>query len=216
MKSIAIVGDVHGKFDEYYQQIKKSGARESIQIGDMGVGFGKTSDEILMTYLDHLNDQDANSYHRFFRGNHDSPDVCNGHPYHLGDWGYLSDYGIFWIAGAWSIDWEWRKEGIEWWSDEQLSDDVWKEIREAYSDIKPNIVLSHDAPLDAYSQVLGYHGSRIIPTTTSRELNGLFFIHQPKRWTFGHHHTGITQNYLGCEFRCLAELEIYELRIEDD
>lgn len=215
MKSIGIIGDVHGKFDEYYTQIRHYGCKETIQIGDMGLGFGKTSDGTLNTYLDYLNGQ-ANSWHRFFRGNHDNPESCRGHPAHLGDWGYLKEYGIFWIAGAWSIDWEYRKEGVEWWPDEELSDDVWKEVKEAYCDIKPNIVLSHDAPLDVYSQVLGYHGKRIIPTKTSRKLNDLFYQHQANQWIFGHHHTPITQEYLNCEFRCLAELEIYELRIYNE
>lgn len=212
MKSIYIIGDVHGKFDEYYCKIRDFELKNTIQIGDMGVGFDKDHDSVLDYYVEQLNNS-ADSIHTFFRGNHDDPAKCNTLDYYMGDWGYQEKNGIFWISGAWSIDHSMRKAGVDLWLDEQLSDEVWAEIRKAYAEIKPNIVLSHDAPIDAYSQVLGYHGTRIIPTTTSRELNGLFFIHQPKRWVFGHHHTSITQNYLGCEFRCLEELEIYELRI---
>ena len=215
MKSIAIIGDVHGKFDEYYQQLKYYEVKDSIQIGDMGVGFSKDHDLVLAEYLNHLQ-SDGVSNHRFFRGNHDNPAVCQNNPFYMGDWGYEEESGIFWIGGAWSIDHEWRTEGEDIWKDEQLSDEQWEEVREAYAKIKPKFVLSHDAPLDAYSQVLAYHGKRIIPTNTSRELNGLFYMHQPSQWIFGHHHLSITQDYLNCEFRCLAELEVYELRLEDD
>lgn len=212
MRSIGIIGDVHGLFDEYYQMIKQYGAIETIQIGDMGVGFSRTNDDALDTYLNYLH-SDGKSKHRFFRGNHDNPAVCKEHPCHLGDWGYLKEYGIFWVAGAWSIDWEWREEGRDWWKDEELSEEVWKDIREAYLDIKPRFVLSHDAPLEVYGPMLNYYGKRIIPTRTSQELNGLLFQHQPEKWIFGHHHMSITHDYLDCEFRCLNELEVYELRI---
>lgn len=214
MRSIAIIGDVHGKFDEYYQQLKYYGAKESIQVGDMGVGFSKDHDNVLEEYYGYLGYL-PESNHRFFRGNHDNPEVCQKNPNYMGDFGYDEETGIFWIAGAWSIDYQWRTAGQDWWVNEELADWQWADVRELYMETKPNIVLSHDCPLDLYPTMLGYYGKRIIPTKTSRELNGLFFDHKPKKWIFGHHHMSIVHEEEGCEFRCLSELEVYELRIED-
>ena len=215
-RSIAIIGDVHGLVDYYCQLLKENGINQSIQIGDMGLGFGKGLDAALEAYLDHLHNMDPDAKHLFFRGNHDDPKACNDFPYYMGDWGYSKTNDIFWIGGAWSIDWEGRTKDVDWWEDEQLTDKQWKEVREAYLDIKPRFVLSHDCPLDMYSKMLGYYGQRNIPTLTSRELNGLFFHHKPKKWIFGHHHMSIVHEEEGCEFRCLNELEIYELRLNDE
>lgn len=212
MRSIGIIGDVHGKFDEYYNLIKRSGSKETIQIGDMGVGFSKRYDNLLEDYYNDLS-SDPGSSHRFFRGNHDSPEVCNRHPNYMGDFGYEEDTGIFWVGGAWSIDYAHRTNGVDIWENEELDDVQWKEVIKLYIEKKPDIVLSHDCPLELYSSMLGYYGSRIFPTKTSRKLNELLNIHVPNRWVYGHHHLSITHEHLGCEFRCLAELEMYELRI---
>jgi len=205
-KSIGIIGDTHGKFELYYSLIKKYGIEESIQVGDMGIGFG--NDDLYYAYADEINTEDEN--HLFIRGNHDDPAACNKCPHYLGDWGYMEEYGIFYVGGAWSIDREWRTEGQDWWPDEEIVSSEWDAIRTAYNKIKPRIVLTHDCPLDLYASMLGHF--RIIPTLTSRSLNGLFFDHQPEKWIFGHHHQSNVYDYLGTEFRCLNELEAYELR----
>jgi len=211
MGSIGIIGDIHGKVDLYHKLIKESEASKTIQIGDFALGFSRELDEEIYAYLDDLNKDESS--HKFFRGNHDDPKVCNNCSHYMGDWGYQEDTGIFWIAGAWSIDHARRTKDIDWWEDEELKEEQWEEVREAYARIKPRFVLSHDAPLDMYAPMFSYYGKRIIPTLTSRELNGLFYIHQPEKWIFGHHHLSVTQDNRGCEFRCLNELEIYELRI---
>lgn len=213
MRSIGIIGDVHGKFDEYYRQIKDYQIKESIQIGDMGVGFSSSHDMALDEYLNHLH-QDPEASHAFFRGNHDDPAKCNSKDYYMGDWGYNEELDMFWVAGAWSIDKGYRTANVDWWEDEELTDSQWNEVRKAYIEAKPKIVLSHDCPLDLYPTMLGYYGGRIIPTKTSRELAGLLYQHVPEKWFFGHHHQDITHEEWGCEFRCLGELSVYELKIE--
>lgn len=75
-----IIGDVHGHIADYMTLAAAS--QESIQIGDMGLGFRGVSLE-------------PNPAHRFFRGNHDAPQACREHPNYLGDWGYDEARDLF-------------------------------------------------------------------------------------------------------------------------
>ena len=56
-----IIGDVHGKINEYLQLIKNR--KHSIQLGDFGVGF--------------VDIPELPINHRFIRGNHDNPELLN-------------------------------------------------------------------------------------------------------------------------------------------
>lgn len=85
-----LIGDVHGKFDRYGEIL--TGLPCSIQLGDMGIGFG----------LDDLFPKADPTKHRFLRGNHDNPELCRRHPNYLGDFGF--EFGIFFISGAFSVD----------------------------------------------------------------------------------------------------------------
>ncbi|MGY8690848.1 MAG: hypothetical protein ACKVHP_24310 [Verrucomicrobiales bacterium] len=42
------------------------------------------------------------------------PLVCRSNPRYLGEFGFSED-GLFWLSGAWSIDWQLRTEGVSWW-----------------------------------------------------------------------------------------------------
>src|SRR5437868_566145 len=99
-----LIGGVHGKVHEYTNIIHTLPMGDkSVQLGDMGVGF---PDAILFS-LPHD--------HKWFRGNHDDPTISRMHPNYLGDYGYDSETKIFWMAGAYSIDYQWRVEGLSWW-----------------------------------------------------------------------------------------------------
>ena len=74
----------------------------------MGLGFSGV-------YLPH----DEVMNHKFIRGNHDDPQACREHPYWIKDG--LIENDIMYIGGAWSIDREYRTEGVSWWRDEELS-----------------------------------------------------------------------------------------------
>ena len=39
----------------------------------------------------------------------------------------------------------------------------------------------------------------------------MFEKHQPKLWFFGHHHKSWTMMIDGTQFRCLNELEVYDI-----
>ena len=176
---------------------------ESIQLGDFGVGFQqKTWDKKRCRTKIVPTNFYASLNHVFCRGNHDNPLVCKNHPNCLSTYGIYKN--IFYIAGAYSIDWGWRTNGIDWWSDEELSADQLYRCLDIFEKTKPNIVVSHECP----QRVLSLLHSNIIPTRTGQALDAMFEVHQPKYWFFGHHHVSWKGKVGQTEFQCLNELEV--------
>lgn len=213
---IAIIGDVHGKTNAYTQILRRLGPDAvSIQVGDMGLGFkgvGLPPPGTAMPAGDHT----------FFRGNHDDPQKCRRHPSYRGDWGYDSTTGIFHVAGAWSIDRDYRIEGISWWPDEELSYSTLEQVIDAYVKIKPRIVLSHDCP-EIVNKVLLYDllGPYFLAkgecgkSRTCSALQAMLDAHQPEEWVFGHYHVDKQVHAPGyrTKFTCVAELSTYTLEV---
>ncbi len=213
---ITIIGDVHGKFNEYYDIVKD---REySICLGDFG--FADTWTKLQYSGLSPRN-------HRINSGNHDDYDTCSQSDHWLGDFGVTSigDTTFFFIRGGLSIDRVYRV-GEElgggkksWWSEEELNFARMMECVALYKEIKPDIVLSHVPPgiicdrlhgnkhniLQRFKFHLGFKEN------TSLLGDALLAIHRPKLWKFGHHHVSYKETYRDTEFQCLEELEICEL-----
>lgn len=203
-----IIGDIHGKFNDYLEVI--DGCDRSIQIGDFGIGF--FNDAMHQNIEEKLKDTD----HKFFRGNHDDPGRCNQMAAHLGDFGIIND--TMWIAGAWSIDWVIKSRTGHWWADEELSHRQWEQVLEMVAAFKPRQIISHDCPGIVSKQIfvdagLGMPGYGAIKTKTGQALDAVMEIHKPEKWIFGHWHRSLTEVVAGIEFTCLAELESMDIDI---
>lgn len=191
-----VVGDIHGKFKRLNEIARNHKDETIIQIGDFGFGFGEAID---------LDPKVIEPNIRFFRGNHDNPALCNIHPQCLGDFGQYE--GFFFVAGADSIDKDMRIEGQSWWRDEELNYQQWQSAIDLYSRVKPEVVLTHDCPqsiTEAYFQI--YDRSQ-----TRQGLQAMLDIHRPKIWIFGHHHRNFVVVDKGTSFRCLSELQTFDL-----
>lgn len=204
--SIFVVGDVHGHTDQYQKMLRQKYFTErTIQIGDMGIGFKGVG-------LHKMDDR-----HKWFRGNHDNPAECYKNPNYMGDYGYLPDDRLFWLAGAFSIDYEWRTPGRTWWANEELS---WTELDQAitlYKAMKPEFVLSHDCPEEVSLHMLtsiapGFRPEKIVKTRTGSALQVMFDYHKPKEWVFGHYHLDKSFEWKTTKFTCVNELSVYELK----
>lgn len=204
---ITIIGDVHGKWDSYYDLLKTIPGR-SIQIGDMGVGFSRGP----------VCPEAQDSRHQWFRGNHDNPPVCRQSPNYLGDWGYLEKDNLFWVAGAFSIDFWARTEGRSWWRDEELSYPELQQAIDFYIAKKPRFVISHDAPSSAViwmlsAMLVGFRPEKLgsADSRTSAALETMLQAHQPEQWIFGHYHIDKSFEWKGTKFTCVDELSTYQL-----
>lgn len=193
MTKIAIIGDCHGKINEFAQIVKN--CEYGLQLGDLG--FKKIHD----WFLEHL---DCNKFKCSF-GNHDYyPYLSREHS--MGDWGLWK--GIVTIRGAFSIDQKYRIPHISWWPEEQISYTSWEQLFTFYESQKPKIVVSHDCPLIIY-KMMGIHDEQYTPLG----LQKCFEIWQPDLWIFGHHHRHIEYKFERTTFICLDELEVYQCQI---
>jgi predicted phosphodiesterase len=182
MKTIRFIGDTHGSFAKYVRLIGH--AKQSIQVGDFGIGFG------MEDHLHKINSED----HRFIRGNHDDPQKCKMLKHFMHDG--LDDNGMFFVGGAKSIDAGSRYEGVDWWKDEEVSYQESCELLHEYEVSKPYVVVSHDCPTVALK-------ANRIQSMTSQLLDAMWEIHKPKFWIFGHHHFDKIEMIDGCTFVCV-------------
>lgn len=219
-----VCGDVHGKTERFMRIVNQAEAAglAVIQVGDMGLGFRGT-------LLPHLGKQ-----HGFIRGNHDGPDECRMHPNYMGDYGFDLARNLFWLAGAYSIDYEWRQNRERgggdkvWWDDEELSQDKLDKAFDLYSQSKPRVVVSHECPASVAKEMIGpllitpsyghadtYYSAKLGCTgsRTARMLEQMFERHQPEAWIFGHYHMDWEKQINGTRFVCRAELSTIEIEL---
>lgn len=190
------IGDVHGHIEQYLAIIRLE-TGPSIQLGDMGAGFVQVPGVPIQ--------------HKFIRGNHDAPDICHFHANYLGDYGYVNAWRTFYLSGAYSPDKDTRTIGVDWWPNEELSYQDLMGALDIYKDVKPQIVVSHDCPLDIAALIPKTLGHPDIKSRTGFALQQMFELHQPKHWIFGHYHVSWNTNIKGTQFVCLNELETYRL-----
>lgn len=201
-----LIGDVHGKWASYKDIIDNS-PYPTIQVGDYGLGFYNldVSDEPMYDYVF----GEDNQKHTFIRGNHDNPETCKQMPNWIKD-GSIADNTMF-VGGAWSIDHAWRTEGIDWWADEELSNEELYRIVEMYSVAKPEIMITHDCPQSVSTKWIiekGFAmGGNAYKTRTAQALDAMLSLHVPKLWIFGHWHVNIDIEWNDTRFICLNELD---------
>lgn len=185
-----LIGDTHGKFMTYADVCQQDGFDgPTIQVGDFGIGFGGP----------YWNDR-ANAFlgtkHQFIRGNHDKLTQCQTTPGWIHDGTVEND--VMFIGGAWSIDHAWRTEGVNWWADEECSQEQFYQMIDTYAQVKPRVMITHDAPtsitFNMFVQTglaMGGAGATMFRTRTGEALQAMLDIHQPELWVFGHWHNTI-------------------------
>ena len=210
MPHFRLVGDVHGNIRTYVKLVQ--GCEHSLQLGDMGFSYRQIERDLCPVR------------HRILGGNHDNYVSVDGRfveqpPHFLGDFGTHSvpEVGdIFFLRGGHSIDRDYRTEHVDWWRDEELSYDRMDEAVAEYIRLRPDFVVSHECPesvIPLVSTLAVWDGRPIRPSRTSMALENMLVSHRPKLWFFGHHHKSWERKIDGTTFRCLNELETYDVQI---
>jgi len=182
-----IIGDVHGLTYEYKHLLTDE---PSIQLGDFG---------FKEHHQWHLANVDS-SLHKISFGNHDDYTFLNA-PHSLGNFSYQN--GIFSLRGANSIDFMYRTEGVDLFSNEQMNYSEMNKAFESYVSNKPEIVVSHECPLMVKKYLIRHAEN----TPTASGFQKMFEEHQPKIWIFGHYHQSFKMMVNATTFICLNELE---------
>ena len=224
------IGDVHGHQGRYVKLATE--ADYSIQVGDMGFNYDKLKSDL------------PYGRHWFLGGNHDNYtrgpcptcgnsvswcDKCRGRgwvysemPQH-----YLGDHGIvqipkignvFFVRGAWSIDQAYRTPMLDWFEDEECDDATFESALSCYQKCLPDIMVTHTCPRSIVPHVpfRRLFGKGIIETRTDKALDWMLVAHRPKLWIFGHYHVSWTEKIDGTTFKCLNELESFDLSQDFD
>ena len=193
---LTIIGDVHGNIHEY-QKITEN-CEMSICVGDFG--FKREWDW-------HRKNIDP-SRHLINMGNHDYTPAMKWDMNCDNFWcNHIRNYMT--IRGAWSIDKARRIEGRDWFANEELTYQEGLIAFDAYVQMKPKIVISHDCPDSIRQTFFGITEK----SNTSNLLQAMFEAHQPELWIFGHHHKHRDSEIFGTRFICLEELETFEIEI---
>jgi hypothetical protein len=228
----AIIGDVHGHYKDYIQICEKFDY--SLQVGDMG--FNYISLNNLDPNHHKFIGGNHEAYHTVPASHYsaDDPHVNNGlnhfvvkdMVYHmnkftnhsLGQWGTWQIPGvisknfsgkIFFVRGAWSIDYMYRTVGRDWFAEEELTQKQANQAIDDYINEKPDFVVSHCCPDEFVPNLqLPYSNGEHVPTLTGAMLQAMFNAHKPKLWVFGHFHQNVTKEVKGTTFVCLNELSV--------
>lgn len=207
-KKLTICGDVHGKIPAYIDLVKNSDY--SIQLGDLGFNYKP----ILLNI--------SPDFHKVLAGNHDNYTIekgvfINQTSHFLGDYGLhtVPEIGsFFFVRGGQSIDRAHRLVGLNWWQEEELSYDKCMDALKKYAELKPELVISHECPkqlISFVSTMQTYNGNPIPESKTSLLLQNMIEIHRPRYWFFGHYHVSWSKMIEGTHFRCLNELETFDI-----
>lgn len=221
---MVILGDIHRDFKVLLEH-KKEG--NIIQVGDFGLGFNRREkEESTMDYYNEI--LQARHIHVYaIRGNHDDPSYWDGR--YEGKWSNITlvpDYTVMrlehqnylFMGGALSIDRIVRKEGRDYWKDEEFVYDEDKLIG-VLKDSQPiDYVVTHTAP-DMCEPIrindLVRHYASLDPTDLIHELeieravmtrayNVICEHSKPKKWFYGHFHYNYTEVIEGVEFMLLG------------
>lgn len=208
-----IIGDVHGKTNQFLDLVSEYRERSSeliIQLGDLG--FQKHWDEVIQYCLD-TNETNL----RIIPGNHDDYGRYKlSYSQNFYEWSRCEpllvtdiwcEDACFGLRGANSIDKHLRTKGKDWFEDEELSYTELGKAVDEFINEQPVYMFSHTCPSSVKKQLFGYTES----SRTEQALQVMFENHQPEIHFFGHFHKYVDEVINGTRFICLAELQTYEI-----
>jgi len=204
-----VIGDLHGQVEVLHKILRERPCVEEVMVaGDFGLGFDQKLDDqyrrlgdiIIRKGLPHVS---------FIRGNHDNPQTCRDWEQEGIVWypdGYL-EYETLYLGGAKSHDIEQRKEGVDWWVDEELSEEQWDEIFENLKGLESQVkrIISHDAPRSVKNYLKLMNFESYSDTLTSDRMETLLgMLPNLRTWIHGHYHTHHSTRINGVRFIGLA------------
>lgn len=212
MKRTKFLGDIHGAWYVLFQALTIGG--DIVQVGDIGVGFDEMSSAEQLDSLINSGLSGEDGSFSFIRGNHDNPQECLLSEHFIED-GTVTDDGVMYLGGAASIDFMLRTENVDWWRDEELSDERLGECIAKWEETKPDVLVSHDTSERAASMLMmPLVGSKLVfPSRTRDAIDEMYRIHRPKMHIYGHWHHPVDVDFEGTRLVCLGINQMRELEL---
>lgn len=230
------IGDIHGNFKKLFSLINNSEIKNDtfIQIGDFGVGFRPIEDEyLLLSFINEMLIEDGNDMY-VIRGNHDNPSYFTEDKFGFSNIKFLPDFHvleingktILTVGGALSIDRIQRKEGVNYWKDEEFPLIV-PDIKDFYTDNPIDIVCTHTCPTFTWPFALAPIVKNFIEIDPKLEYEliserkRLDLLYEkvseyngfaPKHWIYGHMHKTISTEYKETILQCCGIDYMHELK----
>ena len=230
------IGDIHGNFKKLFSLINQTEIENDtfIQIGDFGIGFRPIEDEyLLLSFINQMLIEGNNDMY-VIRGNHDNPSYFIEDKFNFSNIKFLPDFQvleingktILTVGGALSIDRVQRKEGVNYWKDEEFPLIV-PDIKDIYTDNPIDIVCTHTCPSFTWPFTLAPIVKDFIKIDPKLEYElfaerkrldllyekvGEYNGFAPKRWIYGHMHKTISTEYKETKFQCCGIDYMYELK----
>lgn len=227
-RNLILCGDIHGEFKKLIwtaiERYKLKNA-DIVVLGDFGVGFDNKIQADYEEVEKRLEKNDLVVY--ALRGNHDDPSWFDGTKDYerlkfLKDYEIITlgdDLDILPIGGGNSVDVEWRMKENErlkaknkacWWEDEDV---VKKDLSEIPKRV--DLIISHEAPLlfepipMRMADCPLWQYDKILKT---REyLKDIAIGVNCNYWFYGHYHKSMSGDFEETRWRCLGEMEFYQV-----
>lgn len=199
-----LIGDVHhDSWKEYFEIIAQY--PQTIQIGDICIGRKDISTSAHKCLYSAV----AQGNHRFIKGNRDNPLIAARTPFCIPD-GTIED-DVMLIGGARSLYQETDALGLEWWPEEEASQETLDHLVEEYARVRPRVMITHDGPHSVVTRWWPSCKDEHAKSRTSAAFDRMLNLYKPDHWIFGHHHISRCETIHNTRFRCLGRLETMEL-----
>ncbi len=204
MKKTIVVGDIHGEFKKLNELINKKRPELIICCGDFGFWPNFSSG----TFLKDIKLQGAKLL--WIDGNHEdhwslkerttdelAPNIFympRGSTYKLDD-----GRTIMFMGGAHSIDKHLRREGVDWFPEETITQKDLYDLPQ----VKVDIFITHTCPAELVHDMIQFNSFKDMEPS-NRALSELWKIYKPDLWLFGHWHIYKEGMLLGTKWHVLS------------
>jgi len=236
--AIYCIGDIHGKFDKLAEKIRQIPPHSHLLcVGDIGLGFEDSAGPECLNQVNAIANE-MNTFIWMIRGNHDNPFMFRGQQQIWNDGCSniklmadvdsieLEGYHIIFVGGAISVDrsHEGRVDGYSWWKEEPVHESCPSRVYHIVEEFGPaDILITHAGPITALPVIDEfepnvYHYSQEDPhlladiNTERQRLSDCVHFSRAPMVVYGHYHVPLEYHNTGVDYRCVAELELWEFK----
>ncbi|EHQ04662.1 metallophosphoesterase family protein [Leptonema illini] len=204
------IGDIHSDFESLeilvrFMLHRVSGISRVVQVGDFGfwplqaswLWYPKSKLPVPVSFIDG-NHEDHVALRR--AASNDATKVSEHYDATYIPRGFVGD-GFVYCGGATSYDRAYRTEGLDWFPEENITDE---EIRRGIRNCegqKIRIMVAHETIREAFRLIK--RPNWIFADQNRERLEELFNAARPEIYIHGHYHFFSEYEYLGCRFICL-------------